>query len=190
MSHPKHIVILKGSPRQNGNSNMLADQVASGAKAGGAEVTTFFLQGMRLEGCSGCDACQQGADEDCIIEDDMRIIYPKLRSADAIVLASAVYTFSLTAQLKMCIDRWYAFDRPGGHVLGGKTFALLLTFGDSDVLTSGAVNAIYAYRDLLHYLKATSAGILYGTASKAGEIASNKSLMEEANKLGKKLAAG
>jgi hypothetical protein len=43
---------------------------------------------------------------------------------------------------------------------------------------------------LLHYLKATSAGILYGTASKAGEIASNKSLMEEANKLGKKLAAG
>jgi multimeric flavodoxin WrbA len=190
MSQPKRIVILKGSPRRNGNSNMLADQVAAGAQTGGAEVTTFFLQEMRLEGCSGCDACQQGMDEDCIIDDDMVKIYPKLKTADAIVLASAVYTFTITAQLKACIDRWYAFDRPGGHLLGSKTLALLLTFGDSDIYTSGGVNAIGTYKDLVRYLKANSAGILYGSASKAGEIAGNKALMDDAYKLGKQLAAG
>ncbi|HEY73224.1 MAG TPA: flavodoxin family protein, partial [Thermoflexia bacterium] len=79
------VIILKGSPRKNGNSAILAAQVAAGAEAVGAEVKSFYLHGMDIQPCDACDACQGVADLDCVIEDDMQILYPKLREADAVV---------------------------------------------------------------------------------------------------------
>jgi multimeric flavodoxin WrbA len=183
----KHVLILKGSPREKGNSSLLADQVADGARAAGAEVESFDLHSMDIRPCDACDACQ-GTDADCIIEDDMQTLYPKLRSADAIVVASPIYWFTMSAQTKLCIDRWYALEGPQGNALAGKQIGIVLTYGDTDPFTSGAINAIRTFQDMFRYVKANIVGIVYGSASKAGEIQNQQELMERAFKLGRKLA--
>jgi multimeric flavodoxin WrbA len=183
----KHILILKGSPREKGNSSILADQVAAGARAAGAEVESFYLHSMDIRPCDACDACRETG-EGCIIEDDMQVLYPKLCSADAIVIASPVYWFTMSAQIKLCIDRWYALEGPRGSALAGKAIGIVLTYGDADPFASGAVNAIRAFQDMFRYIKANIVGIVYGTASNAGDIQNQPSLLERAYKLGQELA--
>ena len=104
----RRILILKGSPRKRGNSAILADQVAAGAAEAGAAVESFDLHGMDIRPCDNCDFCQ-GSGE-CVINDDMQLLYPKLLEADAIVIASPIYWFTVSAQMKLCIDRWYALE--------------------------------------------------------------------------------
>lgn len=184
----KYILVLKGSPREKGNSSLLADQVADGARAAGAEVESFHLHSMDIRPCDACDACQ-GSDADCIIEDDMQILYPKLRSADAIVVASPIYWFTMSAQTKLCIDRWYALEDPQGNALAGKQIGIVLTYGDTDPFTSGAVNAIRTFQDMFRYVKANLVGIVYGTALNVGDVQKQAGLLERAYKLGQKLAS-
>ena len=81
------VLIVKGSPREHGNSAALADQVAAGARAAGAQIESQFLHGLDIRPCDGCDFCQGAADMGCAIEDDMQMLYPKIRGADAIVYA-------------------------------------------------------------------------------------------------------
>ena len=184
----KKIVILRGSPRKNGNSNALADELTAGAELKGAEVHNFFLQDMHIEGCSGCDACQVTADEQCIIEDDMQQIYPILKEADAIVYASAIYWFTYTAQLKAAIDRLYAFESPRGSPLMKKPVGILLTYGDSDQIRSGVSNAIHSFQSMFHYLQSPILGIVHATAMNVGDIQKNKEAMKAAFDLGVALA--
>jgi multimeric flavodoxin WrbA len=181
----KRILILKSSPRKRANSSLLADQVAAGARDAGAAVESFDLHVLNIRPCDGCDFCQ-GATE-CVINDDMQMLYPKLRSADAIVVASPIYWFTLSAQAKLCIDRWYALEGPDGSALAGKQFGLVLTYGDTDPYTSGAVNAIRTFQDMCRYLKADLAGIVYATGSDPGEIQSQPKVLERAFELGQRL---
>jgi multimeric flavodoxin WrbA len=185
----KKVVILKGSPREKGNSAALADQVAAGAKAAGADVENIYLHGLDIRPCDACELCHEQGADGCVIEDDMQPLYPKLVEADAIVISSPVYWFTLSAQAKLCIDRWYALEGPQGSALKGKHFALLLSYGDTDPYTSGAINAIHTFQDMCRYLKAQVDGILYGSASESGEIQEQTKLMEQAQQLGQKLGS-
>ena len=184
----KHILILKGSPREKGNSSSLADQVAAGAAACGAQVESYVLQSMNIQPCNACDACHETEDRQCVIEDDMQILYPKLRNADAIVIASHIYWFTMSAQTKLCIDRWYALEGPRGNALAGKQIGIVLTYGDSNQFTSGAINAMRAFEDMFRYIKADIVGMVYGTAMNTGDAQKQPDLMERAYKLGQKLA--
>jgi multimeric flavodoxin WrbA len=184
----KHVLILKGSPREKGNSSALADQVAAGAQAAGARVESVVLQNMNIQPCNACDACHEAGDEMCVLEDDMQSLYPKLRSADAIVLASPIYWFTMSAQLKLCIDRWYALEGPHGNALAGKQIGIVLAYGDTDPFTSGAINAIRSFQDMFRYIRANIVGIVYGTALNVGDVQKQPNLMERAYKLGQKLA--
>ena len=123
-----------------------------------------------------------------MIGDDMQILYPRLRGADAILLASPVYWFTFSAQLKLCIDRWYALQVPGGNELGGKQFGIALTYGDSNLQNSGGINAIHTFESMFGYIQADIAGIVHGSAHKPGEIEKQPGLMAEAFQLGVKLA--
>ena len=184
MNHP-NILVLKGSPRQHGNSALLAERLASGAKDAGAEVDSVYLHSLDIRPCDACEICQETG-EGCIIEDDMQPLYPKLRTADAIVIASPVYWFTLSAQIKLCIDRWYALESPQGSALMGKQFALLLVYGDTDPYSSGGINAIRTFQDMCRYLRASIAGILYGSSA-AGGVQNQPDLLEQAYQLGKLL---
>jgi multimeric flavodoxin WrbA len=179
--------MLLGSPRKRGNSAILAEEVIRGMEKGGAEVTTFFLQDMNIHPCNACMYCEEEHDRHCSIEDDMDLIYPKLLDADVIVFASPVYWFHLSAQTKLVIDRFYALGKDEKYLLQGKRFGLVLSYGDTDPFTSGAVNAIRSLQDALSYIDAHFVGCVYGSADKAGEIGENKSLLEEAYRLGEAL---
>jgi len=183
----KKVLIVLGSPRKKGNSAALADQAKKGAEECGASVETLFLQGMKISPCTACDACQKSPAAGCVIEDDMEPVYDKLRKADAIVIASPVYWFNMSAQTKLFMDRCYALGGGDGHALKGKRVGILLTYADSDPFSSGAVNAIRTFQDAFRYIGAEITGILYGSASIAGEIRSNRDLMKKARELGKEL---
>ena len=187
----KNVLILKGSPRREGNSAILAEQVAAGAKEAGGQVETVYLHELDIRPCDACDTCQKG-DIDCVIEDDMQTLYPKVRAADAVVYASPIYWFSISAQLKLFIDRCYAMgegeDEPENYELAGKKIGVVLTYGDVDPYASGAINAIRMFQDIFRYVPAEIVGIVYGNAMDEGEIKKNAEVMQRAFDLGAKLA--
>ena len=185
----KKIIVVLGSPRKNGNSATLARQVIAGAEASGAEVESFYLHDMDIRPCRACDACQEDIDKNCVMDDDMQILYPKVRAADVIVIASPIYWFTVSAQTKLFIDRCYALGGPQGYALEGKQIGIVLAYGDSDPYNSGAVNAIRTFQDAFNFVGAELAGMVYGSATDAGEIAENQKLMEAAYQLGERLGA-
>jgi len=185
----KKIVIVLGSPRKEGNSTTLAKQVVAGAEASGAAVETFYLHDMDISPCTACDSCRDNTAEDCVIDDQMRSLYPKLRSADVLVIASPIYWFTVSAQTKLFMDRCYALGGPDGNALKGKQIGIILTYADPDPFSSGAVNALRTFQDGFKYIGAEIVGMLYGSAWKAGEIRDNKELMKKAYELGKKLGS-
>lgn len=186
----KKIIIVKGSPRREGNSAILADQVAEGARSLGALVESFYLHGMDIQPCDACDACQSEPYGGCVIGDDMQILYPKLHDADALVIASPVYWFTVSAQTKIFMDRCYALIDKGGYALRGKQIGIVMTYGDADPFASGAVNAFRTFQDGFRFIGAEIADFVYGSASDAGEIRADKAAMAGAYDLGRKLAAG
>jgi multimeric flavodoxin WrbA len=188
----KNVLILKGSPRQEGNSAILAEQAAAGAKQAGGQVETVSLHELDIRPCDACDMCQGSVDIDCVIEDDMQALYPKVRAADAIVYASPVYWFSVSAQLKLFIDRCYGIwdeeEAPEDSDLAGKKIGVVLTYGGNDPYESGAINAIRMFQDMFRYVPSEIVDIVYGYAMNEGEIKGNAEVMKRAFDLGTKLA--
>jgi multimeric flavodoxin WrbA len=187
------VLIVKGSPREHGNSATLADQVAAGARSAGAQVESVYLHALDIRPCDGCDFCQGAADMGCVIEDDMQLLYLKIREADAIVYASPVYWFTVSAQLKLFMDRCYALgggsDYVASHALAGKRIGIVLAYGGDDPFDSGAINAIRTFQDVFNYIPAEIEGMVYGCASEAGEIRRNTDLLAKAHELGRKLGS-
>jgi multimeric flavodoxin WrbA len=184
----KSILIVKGSPRINGNSAALADQVFAGAKQAGAEVEVINLAGLDIQPCDACDVCTENYGG-CIVEDDMQSLYPKLTQADVIVLAFPIYFFTINAQMKLFIDRWYALEREEGNLLRDKQLALAFVYGDTDLYTSGGINAIHTFEASSRYIGIEIAGMVYGSADKVGEVEKQPELMAQAFNLGAKIAA-
>ncbi len=189
------VIAILGSPRRKGNSATLAENVISGAKSMGAMVDTYFLHGMDIEPCDACGICREDMNAECVINDDMQKLYPKLRQADALVIASPIYWFTVSAQTKLFMDRCYALGVSEGnglkeYGLKGKRIGIVLAYGDSDLFNSGAVNAIRTFQDAFTYVGATIVGMVYGSASDPGEIAANRELTDKAFELGRQLVEG
>jgi multimeric flavodoxin WrbA len=113
-----------------------------------------------------------------------------LKEADAIVWTSPIYWFTLSAQLKLALDRCYALLGPEGHAFKGKRMALAFSYGGDDPFDSGCINAIRTFQDAFSFIGAEIVGMVYGSAAGAGDIRSNTKVMAEAMELGRKLAAG
>ena len=183
----KKILVILGSPRKNGNSAILAEQIAKGARSADAKVESVFLQGQKIAPCRSCYTCQRPNSKGCAINDDMQSIYPKLIEADAWVIASPVYWFTMTAQTKIFMDRCFALSAYGKDPFAGKRIAIAMSYGDVDPFASGCVNALRTFQDAFRYTGSKIVGMVYGSAMKAGDIANNAALMEEAEDLGKRL---
>lgn len=183
--NPNNIVILLGSPRKNGNSTALAKRVEQGAKDSGAIVENFYLHGMNIQFCMGCSKCREKTSKSCVIDDDMQLLYPKLRRADAIVFASPIYWAHVSAQMKVLMDRCFALSGPEGHDMEGKHYGIILTYANPDHFKSGTINAIRTFQDSF---SSGIVDILCGNAMEAGIIEENISLMDRAYNLGKQLA--
>lgn len=102
----KKVLVLSGSPRKNGNSDLLCNEFLKGAAESGHEVEKIRVAEKKIGYCRGCYACKDTGI--CAIRDDMAEVLQKMIDADVLVLASPVYFYSIDAQLKAVIDRTVA----------------------------------------------------------------------------------
>lgn len=155
-----NILVISGSPRKGGNTEIMAEAFAQGAREGGNAVTVKKLSELSVAPCIDCEYCFSH-DGICSQHDGMSEILEALDRADMVVFASPVYWFNVTAQLKAVVDRFYARAGKGFH----PTCAALLLDSGSPGVYEGA---IAAYRGTLAYLKWEDKGIITisGMASK------------------------
>lgn len=173
------IVVLTGSPRKNGNSAILADRFIEGAQEAGHEVYRFDSAFKKVEGCMACNRC--GMDGSCVLNDDFAALRPHLIAADMVVFATPMYYFSLSAQLKKVIDRFYSVN---GQIKGAhKKAALLMTYADTSDKEAEPMLAHYA--TLLHYLGWENAGTVVAPGVWTAGSIRNTEYPEKAYRLGK-----
>jgi multimeric flavodoxin WrbA len=180
------ILIFNGSPRRNGNTSTLIKECVRAIKDSGKNAEIFFLNDMTIKPCQFCDWCKDNNALSCVEEDDMHELYPKLLESDVLIFAAPIFWFTISAQMKLFIDRLYAFHGKDGFALTHKKIGTILVYGDSDVETSGVNNAIAAMKDAISYMKSENIGIVHGTAHKIGDAEKNTELMAKAYNLGLK----
>ena len=101
------IIAFCGSPRKNGNTELLLREAVKGIEEAGESVIIYYLNLMNIKPCQDCGGCNDTGQ--CIIQDQMEQIYEGIRAADRIILASPIFFFSLSAQTKNMIDRCQSF---------------------------------------------------------------------------------
>lgn len=134
----KNILILSGSPRKGGNSDILCDEFARGASEAGNNVKIIRIAAKRIAPCSACYYCRDHGGE-CVHKDDMAEILQKMIDADVIVLASPVYFYSIDAQLKAVIDRTVA----RWTEVKNKEFYYIVTMADEDISSADTTLACF-----------------------------------------------
>ena len=103
----KMILVLEGSPRKGGNSDLLSDEFIRGATEAGHDVEKVYLQKRNIHYCVDCEVCQTESDG-CVHIDDFGQVCRQLIACDVVVFASPVYYYSVTAQMKTFMDRTYS----------------------------------------------------------------------------------
>lgn len=180
----KKIVILNGSPRRNGNTSALVKKFTEGAESVGNTVTEFFLDKMNINGCKGCFGGHSSRECPCVQKDDMAQIYPAVKECDVIVLATPLYYWNMSGQIRTAVDRLFALEEGDGNLLRGhgRGSALLMAAegnGFEDVLTY--------YDNLMKHLQWKNLGhVLAGGNGDIGDIA-GKPELEHAYELGKSI---
>ncbi len=100
------ILVILGSPRKNGNSETLVNELMAGAEKAGAACEVVRLAQLNIHPCIGCGGCEK--EGSCVIDDDMQGLYPKITGADRVIIVSPIYFYGVTAQAKAFIDRCQA----------------------------------------------------------------------------------
>ncbi len=176
----KKIVILNGSPRKAGNTAALTASFTKGAEASGNQVTEFFLGEMNLNGCKGCFGGGKSCDSPCVQKDDMDKIYPVYKEADIVVLASPLYYWTISGQLKTAFDRLFAVAECDANYRNPQKETVLIMAAEGH----GFEESEYWYDRLEKHLGWKSLGkVLCGGVMKIGDIKDNKKL-EDAYALG------
>lgn len=183
----RKIVVLNGSPRLKGNTALLCESFSRGAKEAGHEVQNFVLQKMKIGGCIGCMKGGKDRLSPCVIKDDMDEIYPVYEAADTIVLASPMYYWAFSAQLKAALDRLFAVAECNPDYANPiKDCVLLMAAEGASKENWKPINSYYDA--LLSFLKWRDLGrILVGGVLEAGAIA-NREELSMAYNLGASLA--
>ena len=159
------IIILAGSPRKDGNTDALAAAFARGAEEGN-EVEILSVHDYTIYACTGCNACFSSEGNKCVQNDDMSLVYSKLQKADTLIIASPVYFYGLSAQLKAVIDRLHTPMRNGFSI---RRLGLILVGGAE--LPQLFDSIISQYRLVLDFFHLEDAGmVLVRGAREKGEL--------------------
>ena len=175
------IVILTGSPNHKGSSNLLADCFRQGAEEAGHAVEFIDTAHMDIHPCTGCIHC--GYDGPCAQKDDVEGVREKLLDADMMVFATPLYYYGMSAQLKMMIDRFCAFN--GSIQRKHMKSALLAAAWNSDSWTFDALKA--HYQTLVRYLNLTDMGMVLGTGCGTPDMTRHSEFPQQAYNLGNRL---
>ncbi|MBQ8418218.1 MAG: flavodoxin family protein [Phascolarctobacterium sp.] len=176
----KKIIILNGSPHKQGNTSKLTASFRKGAEVSGNTVTEFHLDSMNINGCKGCFCGGKDFEFPCVQNDDMNKIYPIYREADVVVLASPLYYWNLSGQLRTAFDRLFAVAECNPDYSNPKKDAVLLMAAEGDEFD----DVLLYYKNLMKHLDWTDLGyVLAGGVMMPNDIEGHKEL-EEAYKLG------
>lgn len=141
------ILGVSGSPRQGGNSDILLQTMLKTAADAGALTEAVYLRDYDFQTCSGCEKCRK--DKQCTgLDDDMRLIYPKIEAADGLVLVTPIHHYNMTALMKAFIDRLYCYydfgkQRPGqwsSRLAGQGRRVVLAAVGEQDGYEEGGMD--------------------------------------------------
>lgn len=102
----KNILALYGSPRKHGNTSTLLERAVAGARDGGAAVEQIHLRDLAMTPCLEIYACRKTGR--CVIQDDFQPLHDRLLSCDALMLASPIFFYTVSAHTKIFMDRCQA----------------------------------------------------------------------------------
>ena len=174
----KNILIISSSPRKKGNSQLLCEQFKKGAEEKGHQVKIVRIMEQNIGFCRACDGCMRNGGT-CVLQDDMAEILKMFQKADVLVLATPVYFYGISAQLKAIVDRLHTPMRNEFQI---KKLALLLVGAASLPNLFDAIKL--QYQLVLEFFHLEDAGmILVRGVKDKGDIKGNEAL-REAYKLG------
>jgi multimeric flavodoxin WrbA len=188
------ILGIYGSPRKGGNSDLLLDEALKGARSAGAEVSSIRCCDLQLSGCIECAGCDETGE--CVVDDDMQSVYPRLMEADAIILASPIFFYSITAQAKALIDRCQAMwcrrmldKTPEDRRIpdNGQGYLICVGATKGDNLFQGAELVAKYFYDALGM--SYEGGVFIKKVEAKGDVAKHPDAMRQAFELGKKAAS-
>lgn len=177
----KNVLILSGSPRKGGNSDLLCDEFMRGAEESGNKVEKIFIRDKKIGYCIACDYCKK-SNGICALKDDMSEVLEKLHKADVIVMASPVYFYSIDAQMKALIDRCVA----QWTKIKNKEFYYIMTAAEnSNTVMDCTLECFRGFAECLQ--GSVEKGVIYGKGFyNAGEV-KNSPVMLEAYNMGKNI---
>ncbi|WP_296031384.1 flavodoxin family protein [uncultured Treponema sp.] len=170
------ILVLNGSVRRGGNTELLAQSFAEGARKNNS-VEIVSVADFKVNPCIGCNSCFKREGNACFQNDDMTKIYKKLKNTDILVIASPVYFYGISAQLKAVIDRLHTPMRDSFPI---KKLALILVGAASLPEMFDAVKT--QYRLALNFFGLEDAGtVLVRGAKEKGDVKNTDGLKEAYN---------
>lgn len=170
----KKILVLSGSPRKGGNSDILCDQFIKGAKESGNLVEKIYVNKQNIGCCQGCYACQ--TTDKCFMKDDMDYILDKMIETDVIVMATPVYFYTMNGQMKTLIDR----TLPKYTQITNKEFYFIATAAAGEALMERTIDGFKGFTDCLD--GAEIKGVIYGAdVWHKGEIINTPKMTEAYN---------
>lgn len=177
-----------GSPRRNGNTDILVSRILEGAEQEGAIVDTIFLDDLSIRECDGCHVCWKG--RECSKSDDMNHVYPKIMEADAIVFGTPVYWYGPTALMKGFVDRFVYFNCPENHAgIRGKRAAIAVPYEEEGAEMAGPV--VVFFEKSLAYLEMDLVGkVLVPGVGGKGDVLKKPASLAQARVLGERLVIG
>lgn len=179
----KNILIITGSARVGGNSDVLAEAFANGARESGHTVNVFHSGRDTVNGCLGCDACWSTG-KPCVVEDNFDKLWPMLEQADMLVLSSPLYWYAMSGHIKNALDRMYAYSKKDKVRDLKIKEAMLLMCGES-WLKKSFDGPAESYRQMLGFKGWKDRGRLFVTSTHhVGDMA-GKSDLKTAEKMGR-----
>lgn len=167
----KKILVIAGSPRKGGNSDILCDEFIKGAKESGHTTEKIYLKEKKIGFCTACYGCRET--HQCVQNDDMTEILAKMVESDVVVLATPVYFYMMDAQMKVMIDR----TLPRYTQITNKDFYFIATAADGKELLQRTMDGLSGYTDCLPGAKVKK--MIYGAdAWEKGDINSSLTMKE------------
>lgn len=177
----KDILIISGSPRKGGNSDLLCDAFMKGALESGNKVEKVFVRDKKIAPCNACYYCKNNGGQ-CVIQDDMAEILDKMQAVDVLVMASPVYFYSIDAQMKAVIDRCIA----RWTNIPNKEFYYIMTAAeDSDTVMDCTLECFRGFANCLQGSK--EMGVLYGKGVYEAGAVKGMPVMQEAYEMGRQV---
>lgn len=181
----KKVLVLTGSPRKDGNSDLLADAFIRGAEEAGHQVTVFRAGRKHITGCLACNKCYTEGNKACVVEDDFNELAELYQSSDVIVYATPLYWYSFPAQLKAAMDKMHALVK-GEREMAIKESILLACCEDTDPHAFEGI--LQSYKLIAGYRKWKDLGhVLAFNVNEPGEILKQPDLLAKAKALGRNL---